>query len=312
MLLIRGQRNLVKPLSASAVTLGNFDGFHLGHQALIDCVKTKAATLDVPSVLISFEPQPKEFFAKLQGKKVEVPRLTRFPEKYILAKSYGLDYLYSLKFDKALSILSAEDFVSKILLDQLGVKAIVVGDDFHFGAKRRGDYALLQQLGEQYGFKAIEMPAITIEGQRVSSTRVREALQLGNLSLAERLLGRPFSVWGKVVYGDQRGRDLGFPTANINLHRDLVPVSGVFAVRVVGLDKSYNGVANVGVRPTFDGTRVVLEVHLFDFAGEIYGHNICVEFLHKLREEARYDSFEKLVAQIRQDVLHAQDFFRVL
>ncbi len=309
MKLIRGNHNLSQPLQGAVVTLGNFDGMHLGHQALLNKLNAMRESLNLPSIVITFEPQPKEFFAKRET----VPRLMRFCEKWLALKDYNIDYVFCLRFNQALASLSPEAFVKKILIDQLNAKVVIVGDDFRFGAKRAGDYTQLKQLGEKYGFQAIEMPTIMVDNKRVSSTRVREALEAGDLNAAEKLLGRPYRLYGKVGHGDRLGRDLGYPTANVNLHRDLVPLGGIFVIRVYGLgDHPYEGVANVGTRPTVGGTRILLEAHLFDFNAEIYGHNIQVEFLHKLRDEERYDTLEELVEHIHQDVIDAKNYFRHL
>lgn len=306
MKLIRGKHDLSHQHRGSVVTLGNFDGIHLGHQALLTKLNAMSHSLKLPSVVVTFEPQPKEFFAKRET----VPRLMRFCEKWLAFKDYDIEYVLCLRFNQTLASLSPEDFVKQILIDQLNAQVVIVGDDFRFGAKRAGDYIQLKQLGEQYGFEAIEVPTVMIDHERVSSTRVRLALEAGDLNTAQKLLGRPYRLYGKVGYGDQLGRDLGYPTANINLHRDLVPVAGVFVIRVYGLeDRVYNGVANVGTRPTVGGTRILLEAHLFDFHGEIYGRNIQVEFLYKLRDEERYDTLQELVEQIRQDVIDAKKYF---
>jgi riboflavin kinase/FMN adenylyltransferase len=293
------------PLTASIVTLGNFDGFHLGHQALLARVKTQAATLGLPTVLMLFEPQPKEFFARQQGDASVRARLTRFSEKYRLARAVGIDYLYVLRFDQALGSLSAPAFVRDILVEQLGAKVVVVGDDCRFGAGRLGDFSLLHRLSARYAYMPIQIPAIMVQGERVSSTRIRALLQGGEVASAAQLLGRPYAVFGKVVSGDQRGRLLGFPTANVPMHRERVVFTGVFAVRVTVGDAVYHGVANVGVRPTFQGAGVLLEVHVLDFKGDLYGQRVCVEFLQKLREEKRFAGVEALVAQIKRDVLAA-------
>lgn len=302
---IRGLHNLKLFSKGSVVTLGNFDGVHLGHQYLLKAVKQHSELLHVKSVVITFEPQPKEFFAKREL----VPRLMRFPEKYLALRRWGIDYFCCLRFNKALSALSAEIFVETILVKKLKIKAIVIGYDFHFGADRKGNFALLQQLGEKFGFSVTKIPPVYLGHQPVSSTRVRMALSQGNMALARALLGQTFAVRGKVIYGQQRGRDLGFPTANIDLHRRLVPVSGVFVVRVTLKGEVFNGVANVGVRPTFSGQRVLLEVHLFNFHQIIYGNNLLVEFLDKLREECRFESFDALLEQIKKDVAEAKKYF---
>lgn len=305
MRLIRGLHNLIVPLSGSLVTIGNFDGVHLGHQQLIHCLAKHRDQHQLPIVVITFEPQPKEFFAKQQA----VPRIMRLTEKYRVLQALGVDYLCCLYFNDAFASLSAQDFVTDILLKRLNMRVMVVGHDFHFGAKRQGDFDLLRQLAAHQNFEVAQIPPITLDDGVVSSTRLRDALCAGDMSLVTRLLGRPYCLWGKVCYGRQRGRDLGFPTANINLHRDIVPLHGVFVVRAKWRGNSVDGVANVGVRPTFHGTRVLLEVHLLDFSDSIYGENLQVEFLHKIRDEKRYDKFEALVTQIREDVQQARAYF---
>ena len=306
MKLIRNRSPLLSQSCGCVVTLGNFDGIHLGHQVLLKKLEALKASSHLPVVLITFEPQPKEFFAKRQT----VSRLMRFCEKWLALQAYSIDYVLCLQFNTALANLSPEQFVRQIVVGQLNAKIVVVGDDFHFGAKRAGDYEQLKKLGEQYSFQAIELPTVMLDGERVSSTRVRQALEAGNLDYAQQLLGRPYRLYGKVVHGDRLGRHLGYPTANINLHRQLVPLAGIFVIRVYGLgERFYNGVANLGTRPTVGGTRILLEVHLFDFNAEIYGRHIEVEFLHKLRDEVRYDAIEELVNQIRRDVKNAKGYF---
>lgn len=305
MQLIHGLRNLAKPLPGSVVTLGNFDGVHLGHQALLNELKHQSKIMGVPTVVISFEPQPKEFFAKHET----VPRLTRWREKFLALARYGIDYFCCLRFDEQLANLSAQDFVETILLAKLNMRAAVIGYDFQFGKDRDGDVQLLQRMGQQYHFKVIQVPAVLVENEPVSSTRIRAALQQGNLELVSELLGRPFSFCGKVIYGQQRGRDLGFPTANINLKRELVPLSGVFIIKAKIDGQIFNGVANVGMRPTFNGTGVLLEAHLFDFKQVIYGRNIEVQFLKRIRPEKKFENFEALKAQIHKDAEEASNYF---
>ncbi len=310
MKLIRGKHNLLTPLNGCVATLGNFDGLHLGHQALLKTLKQLARELKLSTVVIIFEPQPKEFFAKGQTE----ARLMRFREKWLGFAEWKIDYLLCLRFDRALADLAAEDFVKQILVDRLGAKAVVVGDDCRFGAKRAGDYALLKQLGEEYNFKAIEMPSVIYDGQRVSSTRVRQALQAGDMAVMQALLGRPYRLCGRVIAGEKRGRELGFPTANIDLHRAIAPMSGIFVVRAFLNKKSYRGVASLGVRPTFkdENARLLLEVYLFDFSKTIYGCYLEVEFLHKLREEVRFDSISALIEQMHRDVIEAEKYYQIL
>jgi len=303
--LIRGTQSSKQPLSGSVVTLGNFDGLHLGHHALIAELKRLAQQYHVSSVVISFEPQPKEFFVREQT----VPRLMRWREKYLALMQEGIDYFYSLHFNSDIANFSAEDFVEKILVAQLNMRAVVVGYDFRFGKNRQGDFNLLSVLGKKFKFSVHQVPAVMVRNEPVSSTRVRAALQAGDLELVRELLGRNYTVCGKVIYGQQRGRDLGFPTANINMQRKVVPLSGVFVIRVKIQDQIYSGVANVGSRPTFNGVGMLLEAHLFNFNRSIYGCNMEVEFLHKLRSEKKFENFEALRAQILQDAQDAKDYF---
>jgi riboflavin kinase/FMN adenylyltransferase len=304
--LIRGLHNLKAQSKSCVVTIGNFDGVHLGHQALLDKVKAKAAELGIPSVVITFEPLPKEFF----GKNHVVPRLTNWRERFNLFSQYGIDQVLVIKFDEEFAKLSAEDFVTKILRQGLGAKHIIIGDDFRFGSGRKGDFAYLQQLAGDNGFTVEDMPSLLVEGERVSSTKVREALVRGDQRLAENLLGRPYSMQGRVVHGHKRGRILGFPTANIYLHRAVTAVQGVYAVRMSGIaGQPLSGVANVGIRPTIGGTRSLLEVHLFHFDREIYGQHVSVEFCQKLRDEKRFENLELLKEQIWKDSEEAREYF---
>lgn len=304
--LIRGLHNL-KPRHAGCVaTIGNFDGVHLGHQAVLGQVSDKGEALGLPATVITFEPQPAEYFTPEQAP----PRLTRFREKARALRRYAVDRLLCLRFDRFLAELPAEQFIRRILVDGLGVRYLVVGDDFRFGRGRQGDFAMLQAAGQAHGFEVANMHTFAVGGERVSSTRIRRALAAGAMGEAEQLLGRPYRMSGRVAHGDKRGRTIGFPTANIHLHRRASPVSGVFAVEMFGIrGEPVAGIANVGSRPTVDGRRPLLEVHLFDFAGDIYGEHVHVDFLHRIREERKFDSFEALKAQIERDVVQARAFF---
>lgn len=306
MQLIRGGLNrFTRRLPHCVATIGNFDGLHRGHQQLLDLLREKARALQLPSVVITFEPQPQEFFHPERA----IPRLARFHEKWQVLKEQGVAYLVRLRFDAALAQCGAVDFVKNILVAQLGVKAIIVGDDFRFGAQRTGDIPLLQKLGRQYGFETIQAPAYVLDGQRVSSTRVRQLLQAGDLIGANQLLGRPYFLCGKVVHGDARGRELGFPTANIRLSDKPVAVQGIYVVQIFGLEeKPLPAVASVGVRPMFSNDHVLLEVHLLDFNRDIYGCAIKVAFLHKLRNEQRFPTIEALIVQMQKDVQDTRIF----
>ncbi len=305
--LIRGIHNLHHQVSQCVATIGNFDGLHLGHQKLLNTLKHQAKAMNVSSVVILFEPQPNEFFTPTQPP----ARLMRLREKLMGLQKCNVDYVVCLKFDQKLANLPAEDFVKKILVDQLGVQKIIIGDDFRFGHNRVGDIYLLRKLGQRYHFTVQAMETFSANESRVSSTRIRQALQKGDLEKAEQLLGKPFAISGHVVHGDKRGRQFGFPTLNILLQRKTTPISGVFVVRVFGIAEQFlEGVANVGNRPTVDGTRRVLEVHVFDFTQNIYGAQLYVEFVKKLRDEKCFENFEKLKEQIMIDAEQAQEYFK--
>lgn len=299
-------RDPFKKKITSVITIGNFDGMHIGHQKLMNTLTTAKHELKLPSVFVTFEPNPAEFFMP----HAPMPRLMRFSEKWNFVKQFSVDYFCCLKFNAALAHLSAEAFVKSILVDQLGAKKIIVGDDFRFGAKRLGDIDVLKTLGKKYGFIVDALPQSMYEKKRISSSRVRDALKQGDFKIIPALIDRTFSLTGKVAYGAQIGRQLGYPTANIHLHRKQVPLMGIFIVRVHGLDnKIYHGVASVGYRPTFNGKQIILEVFIFDFDALIYGKKITVEFLEKIRDEAHFDSIPELIVQIEKDVLVAKRFF---
>ena len=290
----------------SVVTIGNFDGVHKGHQRLIETVVQAARAFQIPSVLLTFEPHPQEFFMPDKP----VARLMRFFEKWTVIEKHGVDYFYVMRFTKKMAALSPEAFVKNILVQQLNAKKIIVGDDFCFGAKRAGDVALLKTLGKKYGFEVDALPQWTHDNHRISSTRLRNALKIGDFNEFTTLTGRPFYLTGKVSYGDQVGRQLGYPTANIYLHRKQVPLMGIFIVCVHELKKhALSGVASLGFRPTLDGKTLLLEVHLFDFDEEIYGKRITVELIKKIRDEVRFDNTNDLIAQIDSDAAIARRYF---
>ena len=304
--LVRGLHNLRPRHRGCVATVGNFDGVHLGHQAVLGQVAEQAARLCLPAVVVTFEPQPQEYFRPDRAP----PRLTRLREKLEALRRFSVDRVLCIRFDAAFAALSAEDFIARVLVEGLDVRYLVVGDDFRFGRDRRGDFALLAAAGAARGFPVVNMHSFQVDGRRVSSTRVRQALAAGDLEGAARLLGRPYSMSGRVAHGDGRGRDMGFPTANVHLHRRSSPVQGVFAVEVLGIPgEPVPGVANVGTRPTVGGTRALLEVHLLDYRRDVYGAHVQVQFLHKLREEQRFHSLEALIAQIDHDVARARAFF---
>lgn len=290
-----------------AVTIGNFDGLHLGHQAMLMRLREVARARGLPSCVLSFEPHPREFFTPEQAP----ARLSSLREKAERLQRLGIDRLHVFRFDRAFSALSAETFIELVLGRTLQARYVLVGDDFRYGAKRAGDFALLQHRGRSHGYDAEFLPTVEVAGERASSTAVRQALTAGELERAAHLLGRPYSISGRVVHGDKLGRDIGFPTANIQLKHNRPPLLGIFAVEVYGLDgEPLPGAASLGRRPTVKNPDAapVLEVHLFDFNAEIYGRRVRVEFLHKLRDEAKYPDLDTLVAQIRRDVDNAKHF----
>jgi riboflavin kinase/FMN adenylyltransferase len=304
--LVRGLHNLRSEHRGCAATIGSFDGVHLGHQAVLKQLAAQGRERQLPVTLVTFEPQPREYFVPDDVP----PRLTRFREKLEVLEHCDIDRVVCLRFNATLAALSAEEFIHKIVLDGLAVKYLLVGDDFRFGRQRAGDFSLLEQTGKLHGFPVVKMETYNAGNQRVSSTRVRAALRDGDLTSAEALLGRHYCMTGRVAHGDKRGRTIGFPTANIYLHRSASPVDGVFAVEMHGIERQpIAGVANVGTRPTINGTRALLEVHLFDFNRDIYGRHVQVSFLKKLRPERKFESFDMLKQQILLDAEKARAFF---
>ncbi len=304
---IRGLYN-IKPIHfGNVVTMGSFDGVHLGHQAIISQLKAQAQGLNLPSMVMIFEPQPHEFFA---GDKAPA-RLMRLGEKIHALFEQGVDRVLCLPFNHSLSSLSAADFIQQILIDALGVRYLVVGDDFRFGSGRSGGYSDLVAAGEEQGFDVTDTQSFLIDQQRVSSTLIRDLLQQNDFAQAAHLLGKPYTISGRVVKGQQLGRQLGAPTANVHLHRYRSPLAGVFAVLVeLATGEVVQGVANVGVRPTLGGdAKAILEVHLFDRNDDLYGQNIIVEFKHQLRQEKRFESLDALKRQIQEDIVKARHYF---
>jgi riboflavin kinase/FMN adenylyltransferase len=288
-----------------AVTIGNFDGIHAGHQAMLARLAAHADLVGAAPAVLTFEPHPREIFTPDSAP----TRLTSLREKLEILRNLGVAHVHVCRFTKAFAALSPEEFVRRILVEGMNAKYVLVGDDFRFGAKRAGDFALMQQLGKTVGFEAEAMHTVEVAGQRASSTAVRDALAGGNMALAEKLLGRPYSISGRVVGGDRLGREIGYPTANIQLKHNKPPVKGIFAVRVQGLDKpDWPGVASLGTRPTVHANgKPTLEVHLFDFNRSIYREHLRVEFLHKLRDEEKFADLPALIAQIDLDAKLARE-----
>ena len=284
------------------VAIGNFDGFHLGHQQLIKTLKVRSEELSLKSTVVTFEPHPQTYFQP----DVRLSRLSSVREKLELLRDYGVERVIALRFNEQLASLSAEDFVRKYLVESLSASHVVVGYDFGFGVGRSGTAEDLQALGDTYGFGVSRVAAVSIDGEKIGSTRVREALKSGDLELAARLRGRPYAISGRVLHGDQRGRTWGFPTANLLVERHNPPLRGVFAVEVGGVEEGLlPGVANLGFRPTVGGDRLLLEVHLINFSGTFYGDRVRVIFRKRIRAETKFESFDALKDQIHKDTLAA-------
>ncbi|MDY0135604.1 MAG: bifunctional riboflavin kinase/FAD synthetase [Thiomicrospira sp.] len=312
MRLIRGLHNLSAFQrvfeNGSGVTIGNFDGVHLGHQAVLNQVNRQAKQQGLPSVAIIFEPLPIEFFTP---DKAPV-RLMNLREKLRAFESVGVDYVLCVAFNRSFAQLSAQRFVDSVLIQGLNVKHLVVGDDFRFGQHRQGDFALLAQQSRVYGFELSSMPTFCVDGERVSSTRIRSVLQTPDLAEAECLLGRTFSFEGRVIHGQKLGRTIGFPTLNLNPKRLQMPVNGVFAVYVAGLDSQpWPGVANIGVRPTVQGVRPSIEVHLFDWTKMVYGAHVEVRLEAFIRPEMKFNGLAELQAHIARDAAQARQLLKI-
>ncbi len=288
----------------SVVTIGTFDGLHVGHQRILRRVLEKARARNLPAVVFSFEPTPGEFFSR----GTPPARLTRFREKFEALEQFGVDWLCCPPFDAGMEALGPDEFIERLLVERLGVKYLVVGDDFRFAKNRRGTIDSLRDGGKQLGFSVEQVPSVLEEGYRVSSTKIRGLLADGELDRAKKLLGRYYRMTGRVIDGQKLGKQLGFPTANVNLSRAASPIGGIFAVKVDGLGPALlNGVASVGTRPTVGGVEPVLEVHIFDFDQNIYGVYIQVEFIAKLREEVKFPDLQSLTEQMHIDAAEARE-----
>lgn len=290
-----------------ALTVGAFDGLHLGHQALLGAVRAAADRLGVPAVVMSFEPTPKEFFS------ADSPpaRLMRFRDRFEAFRAAGMNGFFCPRFDAAMAAVEHEAFIERLLVDGLSVRHLVIGDDFRFGAGGRGTVDDLSAAGARHGFSVQQIDSVYVGGRRVSSTLVRAALERGELDLVRVMLGRDYRITGRVVRGKQLGRTLGYPTANVRLQRRRTPVHGIFAVRVAGPGGApIGGVASVGTRPTVDGVGTLLEVHLFDFDGDLYGRRLAVDFVARLRDEEKFESLDALVEQMKRDEAAARDVLR--
>lgn len=303
--LIRGLHNLRPQHAGCVLTIGKFDGVHLGHQAVLSNVKQQAKKLGLPATVMVFEPQPEELFSPDSAP----ARLSPLREKYQKLAALGVDRLLCVRFTREFAQLSAQVFVDELIVKQLGVKFLVVGDDFRFGKMRKGDFAMLKEAGETHQFDVASTQSFRMHDCRISSTAIREALANGDMQLANEMLGEPFYIEGKVVHGEKKGRTIGFPTANVLLNRFNAPIGGVFAVTADVSGTTLNGVANVGYRPTLDGQHMQLEAHFFDFDGDLYGKPIRVHPVKKIRNEMKFASFDALRQQIEQDAREARQLF---
>ncbi|WP_392564632.1 bifunctional riboflavin kinase/FAD synthetase [Orbus wheelerorum] len=298
--IILGLSNLHNRINRCVITMGNFDGIHLGHQALIARLKQAGTAKQLPTVVMLFEPQPLEFF-----KPEDAPsRLMSFKEKCTFIRSLGVDYVLAITFNQTFANMSAKNFIEAGLIGQLRAQYIIVGDDFKFGAKRQGDTQLLKQYADSGFFELESLPSYIINGLRVSSTAIRQALLNDDFEQAKMLLGRTYTIQGRVVHGNQLARQLGFPTANIHLQRKKPALHGVYFVKVKQMcsNQEHYGIANIGIRPTINGKTAILEVNIFDFNQNIYGQYLQVEFIEKIRDEIKFDSLAALQAQIEQDI----------
>lgn len=305
MQLVRGLANCKADGRGLAVAIGNFDGVHLGHQALVRAAGARAAASGARTAVLTFEPHPREFLAPSSAP----PRLMRLFEKCAALAALGVERLIVLRFDAKLQCQTPDEFIGRVLCQGLDTRHVVVGEGFRFGSGRSGSIETLAAAGARRGFEVRTVPSVLEDGERVSSTRVRAALGAGDLALAARLLGRPYALAGRVVPGERLGRRLGYPTANVRLHRRSAPLAGIFAAQVRGIAgrDPAAAVASLGTRPTIGGTELLLEAHVFDFDGDLYGRRISVEFIAKLRDEEKFPSLDAMVAQMHADAARARE-----
>jgi riboflavin kinase / FMN adenylyltransferase len=302
--LVRGLQNISRRHRGCVLTVGNYDGVHLGHQQMIGVVKSRAAQTGCAATVLVFEPSSKEFI----DPDAAPPRLTRWREKFLALAAQGVDRLVTLRFDECMRAMTPQSFIDALIVEKLGTRHMVVGDDFRYGSNAGGSIESLRAAGGAHGFGVEQMEPFIVDGVRVSSTAVRERLEGADFAGAARLLGRPYRMSGRVVHGRRLGRTLGFPTANLRLMRRKSPVSGILAVWARGIDsRPLPGVASLGTRPTVNGIEPLLEVHVFDFSGDLYGHDIEVEFVAKLRDEVKFDSLDAMMAQMNIDGARARE-----
>lgn len=300
--LVHGLHNLREKHKDCVLTIGKFDGVHLGHKAVLSQLIIQARQRNLPATVMVFEPQPEEVFSPAKAP----ARLSTLRDKYTALRAIGIDRLICVKFNQDFAAQSPEHFVEQLLVKQLGVEFLVVGDDFRFGKARQGDFTMLTEAGKLHGFSVVNTASFRLKESRISSTAIRDSLQSGDFQTAENMIGAPFAITGKVIHGQKRGRTIGFPTANVLLKRLHTPISGVFAVLANVNGNVVKGVANIGHRPTVNGTRSQLEVHLFDFQSDLYGQTISIVPTQKLREEQKFDSFDILKQQIVVDAKRAR------
>lgn len=301
--LIRGLYNLRPRHRGCVLTIGAFDGVHRGHQEMIRVLRERAAWHSVPATALAFEPTPREFFAK----GTPPARLTRFRERYEAFARYGVERFVCLPFTERVRSLTADEFIERVLVQGLAVREVVIGHDFRFGRNHQGTVATLREFGSRYGFDVTEVAPFEIDGERVSSSLVRQALDAGNMSRAWKFLGRPYRITGKVVHGAKLGRKLGYPTANLRLHRRATPLAGIFAVKVSGAGLTdAPAVASLGTRPAVNGTELLLEAHVFNYSGDLYRQYLHVDFIERLRDELWFPNVDALVQQMDKDAARAR------
>lgn len=300
---VRGLHNVRPQHRGCVLTIGAFDGVHRGHQEMIRVLRAQAEAWGLPATVLSFEPTPREFFAK----GTPPARLTRFRERFDALRDFGVDRFICVRFDERMRGIPPEEFVEGVLVNQLGIKHVVVGHDFRFASNHDGSVATLREFGARCDFAVTEVPPFELDGERVSSSLLREALKAGDMARAAKFLGRPYRITGKVIGGARLGRQLGFPTANLRLHRRATPVAGVFAIKVSGCGlKDAPGVANLGTRPAVNAGELLLEAHVFDFSGDLYRRYLHVDFIARLRDELWFPNVEELVAQMHRDAAQAR------
>ncbi len=303
MLLITDLEKITKPFVNSVVTLGNFDGIHRGHQELVRMVMRRAQEIHGQSMVVTFRPHPLKVLAPEKCP----PLISIYEEKIELFRKLGLDVLVKIPFSLDFAEMSPRDFVKKALCDLLGAKEIFVGYNYRFGRGREGTATTLRAMGEEFGFRVNEINQVSLNGEVISSTRIRQMLMAGEIEHAARLLGRHYAITGIVIRGDGRGKELGFPTANIASKHDIIPAGGVYAVKLSARDTCYDGVVNIGLRPTFNSKSLAIEAHFFDFNEDLYGEEVTIYFVRKLRQERRFDSADALIAQIKKDISEARE-----